>query len=278
VTSTDVVERMRGQIEQADDRPRTLSDQLEALVPQVAKATGRTDLAERVVRMGLTEVRKSPELAQCTAPSIMGAVMQSAQLRLDPGQPLGHSWMIPMKHKGIWECEWWLGYKGIIELAHRSGQLTGITADVVREADRFEAVRGTTGRLVHEIDWRASQEDRGPVYAAYAHAKLLNGGDAWEVLTLEQINERRAMSRGSDSKFSPWVNWFDRMAAKSAVHALGRWLPACPDYGDGVAADGRVMEWDPARPEVPAQPAGLDAAELLAAMPESESESEVAPD
>lgn len=269
---SDLVADMRSQVEAAGQRPATLHEQLEALVPAVERATGRRDLAERIVRIGLTEVRKTPQLAQCTPQSIMGAIMQSAQLRLDPGAALGHCWLVPMRNKGVMECEWWLGYKGIVELAHRSGQLSGITADVVREGDRFEAVRGTNGRLVHEVDWRATTADRGPVYAAYAHARLLNGGEAWEVLTLEEIERRRGLSRGSDRASSPWVQWFDRMASKSAVHALGKWLPACPDYADGVVADGRVVSWDPDRPEVGVQVE--DAADLLAAMPEAGESSE----
>lgn len=267
---SDLVADMRNQIEHQGPA-LTLHEQLEAIVPSVERAIGRKDLAERVVRIALTEVRKNPQLAQCTVQSIMGAILQSAQLKLDPGGALGHCWLVPMKDRNkVLQCEWWLGYKGIVELAHRSGMLTGITADVVRENDRFEAVKGTNGRLIHEIDWRATVEDRGPVYASYAHARLANGGEAWEVLPLHEIERRRSLSRGSDKPASPWVQWFDQMASKCAVQALSKWLPASVDYGDGAIADQQVMRWDPDRPEVPPSVDSDDVSALWAAMPETD--------
>lgn len=265
MSTNDVVAQMRDQVEA---RPPTLYEQLDAMVPQVERAIGRRDLAERLVRIALTEIRKTPKLGECTPESMMGAVLTSAQLRLDPGGARGHCWFIPTwnNSRKCNEVEWWLGYKGAIELAHRSGMLAGITANVVREGDRFEAWRGTGGRLRHEVDWRATRADRGDAYAVYAHAHLLNGGDTWEVLTAEEVNERRALQRNNQKPSSPWVLWTDRMWAKTAIHALDRWLPSSADYADGVAADGRVLRWDPDQPDVPPQ-GDDDASELLAAMP-----------
>lgn len=264
--ASEVVASMRGQVEGAAP---TLHDQMTRLVPEVERAVGTRANADRLIRIALTEVRKTPKLGECTFTSIAGAVLQSAQLRLDPGGALGHCWLVPHwngQAKAM-ECEWWLGYKGTVELAHRSGQLSGITADVVREGDLFFAVKGTHGELRHEVDWRATREQRGEVYAAYAHANLINGGDVWVVLTLEQLEERRALAKSADKASSPWRLWPDQMQAKTAVRALDRWLPACADYADGVAADGRVVRWDPDRPGDALEVDGVDAADLLAAMP-----------
>jgi recombination protein RecT len=273
MATSDVEARVRGQVE--GEKPPTMFAQLESYIPQVERAIGRRDLAERLVRIGLTEIRRTPMLAKCTPESLMGAILQSAALKLDPGSARGHCWLVPSNNwkpdlgRKQLECEWWIGYRGIIELAHRSGQLAGIYADVVREGDDFSEERGTNGHLCHVVDHRASTADRGEIWAAYAHARLRNGGEAWHVLSLEQIEKRRAMAKSIDKPTSPWKLWEEEMMAKTAVRSLDRWLPSCPDYSDGVAVDGRVLRWDPDRPEVPPQPADA-ATDLLGAVPTGE--------
>lgn len=266
MSTSDVVESMRNQV--GGGKPLTLYAQLESVIPQVERAIGRRDLAERLVRIGLTEVRRTPKLGECTPESLMGAILQSAALKLDPGAARGHCWLVPHwngQEKRM-EVEWWLGYRGMVELAHRSGQLAGIYADVVREGDEFSEERGTNGHLRHVVDHRASRADRGEVWAAYAHARLINGGEAWSVLSMEQIDARRALAKSANKSTSPWKLWPDQMMAKTAVRALDRWLPSSADYNDGLQVDQRVVTWDPDRPDVPPRAAD-DAVELLDQVP-----------
>ena len=72
--------------------------------------------AATLTRIAITEIRTNPKLLECSLVSLAGAVMKSAQLGLQLGL-LGHCYLVPYKD----EATFILGYKGMIELARRSG-------------------------------------------------------------------------------------------------------------------------------------------------------------
>src|SRR2546430_2149817 len=88
---------------------------------------------DRFTRIAVTTLRSTPGLAKCDAMSFLGALMVSAQLGLEPGGPLGQAYLIPFNN----QVQFILGYRGIIELARRSGQLSSIEAHEVCEKDEF---------------------------------------------------------------------------------------------------------------------------------------------
>ena len=254
---TDLEKRMEANSPAAPDKkPLTIVDVVNLNVPEFERAVGDTVGAELLARTLLTEIRKTPKLGECSIESFMGAAMQSAQMRLNPG-PLGHCWLIPMKG----QVEWWLGYQGMIELGYRSGLVTSFAADDVRHRDHFKATRGTHGELVHEIDYMCI--DRGETYAYYAHATLARGGDVWIVLRPEQVEEFRKRSPAARSKKgTPWDTDFRAMALKTCVRQLFKWLPTTEGIGPALDADGSVSTWNPARPDVPPQVIDIDATDL----------------
>ena len=75
--------------------------------------------------------------------SFIAALMNAAQLGLEPNTPLGQAYLIPYKNKGILECQFQIGYKGMIDLAYRTGQVQMIQAQIVREHDFFEYQYGS---------------------------------------------------------------------------------------------------------------------------------------
>ena len=254
---TDLEARMSANSPAAPDlKPKTIVDYVNDNVEQFERAIGDANGAELLARILLTEIRRTPKLAECSIQSFMGAAMQSAQMRLNPG-PLGHCWLIPMKG----QVEWWLGYQGMIELGYRSGLVTSFAADDVRHRDTFKATRGTHGELVHEIDYMCT--DRGDVYAYYAHATLARGGDVWVVLRPEQVEEFRKRSPAAKAgSRTPWDTDYRAMALKTCVRQLFKWLPTTEGIGPALDADGAVSNWDPARPDVPPQPIDVDATDL----------------
>lgn len=196
--------------------------------PQFAMAMGKAMDPDRFVRTCITTVRTTPALARCNPQSLLGALMQCAQLQLDPG-PLGHAYLVPFGS----EATLIIGYKGLIELAYRSKQVILVQARTVHENDQFRQVLGTEDRLEHVPP--PFGQDRGAVVGVYATAKLSTGATVFEVLTRDEVEQFRAMSRGKNSP--AWKDHWNAMAKKTVVRRLATWLPMATDLQKAVEAE-----------------------------------------
>lgn len=207
---------------------------------QMALALPRHVTADRLARVALTEVRRNPVLARCDQHSFLGAIMLCAQLGLEPGGPLGHAYLVPFENKkaGRLEVQFVIGYRGMIELARRSGQIASIEARAVYEGDRFECRFGLDSDLVHIPDWdsphRGSPEK---LRFAYAVAKLKDGGVQFIVLSRRDIEAARAASKAASG---PWQTNYEEMALKSAVRRLFKWLPISVELAQAIEQDERA--------------------------------------
>lgn len=199
---------------------------------QIALALPKQMTPERLLRIALTEVRRNPKLAKCSQESLLGAVFQCAQLGLEPGGGLGHAYLIPYKN----EVSFQIGYRGMLDLARRSGQIRSIEAHVVYEGDRFEATLGLESNLVHEPDWgNSNRNDAKKITFAYAVAHLIDGGRQFEVLSKGELDaaKRRSLSGSS----GPWASDYPAMARKTAVRRLFKWLPMSIEIAKAVELD-----------------------------------------
>jgi recombination protein RecT len=241
MTSTDVV---RQQVQEAavagGGDGQTVFDLIKREEPRIMAALPEHLRGERFNRIAINLVRKTPRLLECDPMTFVGALMVSAQLGLEPGPPLGLSWIIPRRNRkagGRWEAHFQFGYKGVIELFRRSGQFKSIAARAVKENDEFSYSYGVgpgddDEHLVHRPLLKGN---RGESYAWYAIAKFKNGGHAFVVLGRDEVEKRRA--RGEDGP--AWRTDYDAMASKSCVMALAPWLPLSPELELQLAADGR---------------------------------------
>lgn len=203
---------------------------IERQKPEIARALTGTALdPERFTRVALTVIKQNSRLLQCRPESLLGALMTSAQLGLEPG-PLGEAYLVPYKD----QVTFIPGYRGLIKLAWNSGQLRNISARVVHEEDEFEYEYGLHPDLRH----RPARGDRGGITEVYAAARLLDGGEEFEVMSVPEIEAIRARSRAADS--GPWVTDWPAMARKSAVRQLAKWLPMATVLNRAIAADGTV--------------------------------------
>lgn len=204
---------------------------LERSKSQIALALPRHLSADRMLRIAMTSIRRTPKLASCSQTSLLGAVMQSAQLGLEPDGVLGHAYLVPFKD----DVQLIIGYKGLIDLARRSGQLSTIFARVVHAADAFEFAYGLSERLEH-IPSR--DKDPGEVVAVYAVARLKDGGQQFEVMTKREVDEVRKQSRAADD--GPWVTHYEAMALKTVLRRLCKMLPASVELARAVSLDERA--------------------------------------
>lgn len=201
---------------------------------QIAKALPTVLTPERYTRMVMTALSTNPQLQQCTPESFLGAVMQAAQLGVEPNTPLGQAYLIPYRNKGRLECQFQLGYKGMLDLAYRSGEVSVIDAQAVHENDLFEFEYG----LEPKLKFKPSLTNRGPVVAYYAMFRTKDGGFNFAVMSREDVEQfAKQYSKAAGSGYSPWATNFDAMAKKTVLKQVLKYAPLKSDFMRSVAAD-----------------------------------------
>ena len=180
---------------------------------QMALAMPKSMTPDRLTRIVMTECRKTPALLKCAPESFYGAVLQCAALGLEPGSALGHCYLLPFGNgkdrSGRPNAQLIIGYRGMIDLARRSGQIISLQAWTVHAQDTFNYQLGLEPDIQHVP---ASTADRGPVTHVYAVAKLKGGGIQFEVMSRAEIEKVRASSKAGNS--GPWSSHWDEMAKK----------------------------------------------------------------
>lgn len=221
-----------------DNKPKTIVEILKSadFKAQMALALPKTLTADRLIRIVLTECRKTPELRRCNQASFFGAVLQCAQLGLEPGSALGHCYLLPYGNgkarDGLPNCQLIIGYRGMIDLARRSGQIVSINAYCVHEKDEFIYELGLHPDIKHRP---SAMADRGPVTFVYAVAQLQGGGVQFEVMSRAEIEAVRKQSKAGTR--GPWVTHWEEMARKTVVRRLFKYLPVSTEALRAVEVD-----------------------------------------
>lgn len=221
------------------NKPKTVEQWIKVMKPEIEKALPQVITPERFSRMALTAVRVTPQLASCQPVSFMASLMQAAQLGLEPNTPLGQAYLIPYKNnkKGVIDCQFQIGYKGLIDLAHRSGEFASIYARIVYENDEFDFDYGLEQKLIH----KPAKGERGKAIYYYGVYKLINGGYGFEVMSVEDVKKHAARYSQSYSKsFSPWNNNFDEMAKKTVLKKVLKYAPIKVEFVKQVTEDGTI--------------------------------------
>ncbi|MBD3031512.1 recombination protein RecT [Proteus mirabilis] len=202
---------------------------------QLAAALPRHMTPDRMIRIVSTEIRKTPELANCDMQSFIGAVVQCSQLELEPGNALGHAYLLPFGNgkskSGQSNVQLIIGYRGMIDLARRSGQIVSISARTVRQGDSFHFEYGLNENLTHI----PGENEDSPITHVYAVARLKDGGVQFEVMTHNQIEKVRALSKASQN--GPWVSHWEEMAKKTVIRRLFKYLPVSIEMQKAVILD-----------------------------------------
>lgn len=225
---------------------------------ELARIVGDAVGADRVARMVITSIARTPGLAECTPKSVLSAVYQAVQLGLTlDGR---HAHLVPFRDGDKKVCTLVPDYKGLIQLALKSKIVTAITLETVCENDDFQWDRGVITR--HAVDWR---NPRGEAYAWYAIAKMAGGGEACVVLPREEVEAIRARAK-KGPKQSPWDTDFNEMAKKTCFKRLAKVLPLTPEF-----AEAERMENDEPTDVTPKATAGFERPQRVA-LPEPQPE------
>lgn len=206
---------------------KTIKDYIKIYEGEISKALPSVMTPERFTRIVTSAVSNNPALAKCDAVSFISAMMTAAQLGLEPNTPTGQAYLIPFKNnrKGITEVQFQLGYKGMIDLAYRSGQVKTIMAQTVYENDEFDFSFGLNPTLKHV----PAKSNRGKAVWYYAVFKLTNGGEGFEVMSREDV-EAHARKYSKSFSNSPWQTNFDEMAKKTVLKKALKYAPMSTDF------------------------------------------------
>lgn len=198
------------------------------MVQQYASKLINDDRAKQFYANVSLMTRNNPKLATVEPASLLSAVMACVHLDLMPNTPEQYAFVIPYGK----EAQFQLGYKGLLELAYRTGNIRSINAELVFEGDEFRVELGTRRELIHRPDFDVDRTNYANVTHAYATATLKDGSTVFEVLSRKELDKVQKTVKASSTD-APWQKWPEAMAKKTAVKRLTKLLP-------GSAEDNRL--------------------------------------
>lgn len=208
------------------NKANNLKKLMEASKKEIEAALPKHITPDRMLRIALTEARKTPKLLECNQASFLGAVIQASQLGLEPGGALGQCYLIPYGQ----EVNFQVGYRGMLSLAMRSEAVSHVSARAVHEGDVFEWELGLNEQLVHKP---CSQP--GALTHVYCVVFLKNGCKMFDVMNLDEIEKIQKSSKAGNS--GPWKTHFEEMAKKTVIRRLFKYMPVSVELSTAVGLD-----------------------------------------
>ncbi len=196
--------------------------------------------ADRLLRVAMTSIQRTPKLLDCTQPSLLACIMTCAQLGLEPDQFLGQAYLVPFGNV----CTLIPGYRGYIALARRSGEVQSVSAQAVYAKDHFILQYGIAENLEHipyepsetELD---TKEPRGPFKGSYVIFKYKDGSYSFDYMGKAEIDRIRKRSKAASD--GPWVTDYAEMAKKTVIKRHAKLAPLSVEFQRAVALEDRAM-------------------------------------
>ncbi len=218
-------------------QPKGIRSLIKSMEGEIAKALPSVITPERFTRITLSALSTNPKLSECSANSFLGAMMTAAQLGVEPNTPLGQAYLIPYRNHGRLECQFQLGYKGLIDLAYRSGEVKMIQAHTVYENDDFTYELGLEPKL-HHIP---AKSDRGAPIFFYAVFHTKDGGYGFEVMSIEDV-QTHAQKYSKSYGNGPWQTNFEEMAKKTVLKRVLKYAPLKSDFVRAISTDETIKD------------------------------------
>ena len=191
----------------------------EALLPAHLKP-------EKMMKGFWAAAARNPKIVECSPESVLNCFLVSASLGLEIGRMRGGMHVVPFNNKGVLTLTPIPDYRGLMDLAYRSGQVKGIRAVAVYDGDLFEYEEGTADGIRH-VPKLDTDRSPGKLKYVYAVAHLEGARPQFVVMTRQEVEQHRARSRAKES--GPWVSDYVAMALKTVIKALTNWLPTASE-------------------------------------------------
>ena len=200
---------------------------IEARKDEIASALPNMVDAGRYVRVVYTSLAATPKLLNCDQSTLIGSIMEAAQLGLMTDGVIGEAYLVPYGSK----CQLIVGYKGLLQLARRSGEIESVECRAVHANDWFKFGYGLSPKLDHT----PAEGERGDLTHVYCVVRIKGGGVQWEVMSLDDVNKIRAQSKASNA--GPWVSHYEAMALKTVLRRTLKLCPMATEVARVVAAE-----------------------------------------
>lgn len=215
---------------------------IKAMEPEIKRALPSIMTPERFTRMAVSATNTNPKLLQCEKTTFLSALMNAAQLGLEPNTPLGQAYLIPYwsSKRKRYECQFQLGYQGYKDLFYRNDDNCNADAYVVYENDVFEYELGLNPNLVH----KPALKNRGEVIAYYSVWKNKQGGFGITVMSKEDMENfyDEKVKPNKNGQSSPWDTDYIAMAKKTVLKQNLKYAPLSADLRRLVESDETVKD------------------------------------
>lgn len=173
------------------------------------------------------------DAAKSAPQTIIQSALKAAIYDLPVDNTLGFAYIVPfknMKKGGIHEAQFILGYKGMIQLALRTGCYQRINVMDVREGELIKADRL---REDYDFNWIEDEEERekANIVGYVGYFRLINGTEKLIYMSSKQIEAHERKNRKGNYMGKGWRDDYDSMARKTVLRRLlGKWGVMSIDY------------------------------------------------
>ncbi|MCM8901300.1 recombinase RecT [Caldicoprobacter algeriensis] len=182
-------------------------------------------------------VNGNPLLRNCDANSVLSAAMVAATLDLPVDPNLGFSYIIPYNTKDGYKAQFQIGYRGLIQLALRTGQYQRINVIEVYEG-QLKEFNPLTEDIVFDFTAKTSNKVIG--YAAFF--RLINGFEKTVYWPIEKV-KAHAQRFSKTFNNGPWKTDFDEMAKKTVLkNMLSKWGILSIEMQEAIRSDQAVIK------------------------------------
>ena len=212
---------------------QVIRQNLTAMAPEFKAALPAHVSVEKFSRVAMTAIQNNPDLVEADRRSLFGAVVRLAQDGLLPdGREAALVIFNTKSRNGGWEkkVQAMPMIAGVLKKIRQSGEVAKVSAQVVYENDQFVVRYGFDEDVEHVPP--PLDKPRGKPIGAYATAVLKDGSQMLEVMSLDEINKVRNVSKSKER--GPWVDWFEEMARKTVMRRLSKRLPMSTDLEEDV--------------------------------------------
>ena len=203
--------------------------------PDLAAALPDGMTEDRFKSIVLNQVRQNRQLLTVEPLTLIASVLMSAQLGLEPGPPMGLSWIIPRRNKGQLEASMQVGYRGLVQLAYRSALVKRIEAHIVQVGDEFDYSYGPGGA---SWTWKPAGDPGADWSHVFCVAETAMGAELFEVMSKAEVYHHRDRYVKDWGKNKAWRENEPEMARKTVTAKLCRQLPLSAEFREALVADG----------------------------------------
>lgn len=234
--------------ELAEKKKQTIAGYLssDAVKANIMSVIGEKD-TQKFISSVVSAVQTNPQLAECTNGSILSAALLGHSLKLPQSPQLGFFYLTPFKNgkKGVTEAQFMLSYRGMIQLAMRSGQYQKINVSEIKEGE-LKSYDPITEEFEFEAVTDYEKRQALPTIGYYAYFVLTNGFKKeiyWSKERMGKHAKKYSVSYRNGWSSSIWNTDFTSMAYKTLIRQLiSRWGIMSVEMENAYTGDMAVLD------------------------------------